>query len=177
MDVYNTQNMDNSGEVMTRVMVAFLLGLAAVALHAGGVYKWTDENGQVHFGDAPPSSTTKREKLDAAVPKSATVETNDAIEQDTDYYSPQRQLERIKANNEEEHRKALERRKQSLIEMQQSQSSTHDQNVNVAKCNYYEARVKEKEHDLLGGYFSDSDRLKDETKLAQLKYLAASFCK
>ena len=39
---------------MTRVMVAFLLGFVAVALHAGGVYKWTDENGQLHFTDKPP---------------------------------------------------------------------------------------------------------------------------
>ena len=37
-----------------RLLVLFILALASSALSAGGVYKWTDENGQVHFTDTPP---------------------------------------------------------------------------------------------------------------------------
>ena len=40
-------------------VVFVLLCMTATHLHAGEVYKWTDENGRVHYGDkntAPPSS-------------------------------------------------------------------------------------------------------------------------
>jgi hypothetical protein len=34
--------------------VVVLIVLAAGGAHAGTVYRWTDENGTVHFGDVPP---------------------------------------------------------------------------------------------------------------------------
>lgn len=40
---------------MHRAVLALLLCSAAVA-HAG-VYKWTDANGKVHYGDQPPTAT------------------------------------------------------------------------------------------------------------------------
>jgi hypothetical protein len=38
--------------VLISVLAALMLGAQA---HAQKVYKWTDENGQVHFGTAPPA--------------------------------------------------------------------------------------------------------------------------
>lgn len=40
---------------MTRytVITGFMLYCLAVSVHAGGVYKWVDQEGNVHFGDQP----------------------------------------------------------------------------------------------------------------------------
>jgi len=37
-------------ETMKRIILCFLI---LPLLMAGGIYKWTDENGKVHFGDRP----------------------------------------------------------------------------------------------------------------------------
>ncbi len=41
------------------MLSAFLLGALAVSPSYAGLYKWTDENGEVHFGDTPPPASTK----------------------------------------------------------------------------------------------------------------------
>ncbi len=41
--------------------------MVATSLHAGTVQKWVDENGNVHYGDAPPvSAKTKDVKVQSA---------------------------------------------------------------------------------------------------------------
>ena len=35
----------------------FVLLLVSASLHAGSIHKWVDENGNVHYGDAPPAET------------------------------------------------------------------------------------------------------------------------
>lgn len=35
----------------------FLLLVGSTSLHAGSIHKWVDENGNVHYGDAPPAET------------------------------------------------------------------------------------------------------------------------
>jgi len=55
-------------------IVALLLPLAMMAeAQAAGVYKWTDESGQVHYGEKPPASDAevKRVPIDKAPPSSA----------------------------------------------------------------------------------------------------------
>jgi hypothetical protein len=43
------------------IVVGFFLGVPAVA---GDIYKWTDEQGQVHFGDHPPVGVqVKQERI------------------------------------------------------------------------------------------------------------------
>jgi len=34
----------------------FLILLTSMSLHAGSIHKWTDEEGNVHYGDSPPVS-------------------------------------------------------------------------------------------------------------------------
>ncbi|MDB5806298.1 MAG: hypothetical protein JWN73_3620, partial [Betaproteobacteria bacterium] len=48
-----------------RIPLLLLLGSAVLTLtpaHAGEVYKWTDSEGHVHFGDAVPREAEKRAK-------------------------------------------------------------------------------------------------------------------
>ncbi len=48
--------------IASQVLFAALLAYATFSVHAGEVYKWVDESGQVHFTDRPPS--LQAEKLD-----------------------------------------------------------------------------------------------------------------
>ncbi len=42
---------------MKKLIGVTLSLLVTVPAAAGGIYKWTDETGQVHFGDRPPAGT------------------------------------------------------------------------------------------------------------------------
>lgn len=50
----------------TLVLMTFLM--APLALHAAGVYKWVDENGNVQYGDQPGNATAQQVPLQAAPP-------------------------------------------------------------------------------------------------------------
>lgn len=52
---------------MSRTIIILTLGFLISAPALAGVYKWTDEEGNVHFGDRPPSQEAEQIK----VPKSA----------------------------------------------------------------------------------------------------------
>lgn len=41
-------------------LVLSLLATATLTANAGGIYKWVDESGGVHFGEKPPASTTSQ---------------------------------------------------------------------------------------------------------------------
>jgi len=44
-----------------RYLICLIL-VVSTSLHAGAIHKWVDENGNVHYGDAPPV-TTKTESV------------------------------------------------------------------------------------------------------------------
>ncbi len=45
----------------------YLILVVSTSLHAGTIQKWVDENGNVHYGDAPPvSAKTKDVKVQSA---------------------------------------------------------------------------------------------------------------
>lgn len=44
-----------------RYLICLIL-VVSTSLHAGAIHKWVDENGNVHYGDAPPV-TTKSESV------------------------------------------------------------------------------------------------------------------
>lgn len=79
-----------------RHTLAILLIFLATQAAAGGVYRWTDDDGNVHFGDRPPSADT--EKTD--IPRNTTQPDRDAG------YSVMEQAAKIDARD----RAALERR-------------------------------------------------------------------
>jgi glutaredoxin len=49
---------------MTRVLVAGILVLAAGAAAAQAIYRWTDENGRVQYGNQPPPGAKARPVAD-----------------------------------------------------------------------------------------------------------------
>ncbi|WP_369602852.1 DUF4124 domain-containing protein [Hahella sp. SMD15-11] len=48
---------------------ALILALATTTAQAGKVYKWTDEQGVVHYTDQPPASATSVKEMDIAEPR------------------------------------------------------------------------------------------------------------
>lgn len=80
-------------------------------LAIAGVYKWIDENGRVHYGERPASSTAQ----EISIPQSSTrnnsgAEVNDRIK-DMQDWNDARQLEREKKRQEEQ--KRLEEKKKT----------------------------------------------------------------
>ncbi|WP_321528306.1 DUF4124 domain-containing protein [Sedimenticola selenatireducens] len=45
---------------MKRITTLFVLLLFILAVEAGGIKKWVDDDGNVHFGDTPPPSQSAR---------------------------------------------------------------------------------------------------------------------
>lgn len=84
----------------------FSLALAALAcqgLHATEIYRWTDENGVVHFSQTPPPSESEVSKL-------ALRDTRPAdYDPEADIYGVAEQQERMKALREEREKKRQER--------------------------------------------------------------------
>ena len=169
-----------------------LILLASLGAHAGGVKKWVDENGQVHFGDVPPPSATKSESIKVPYSSDAThsVDTpGQAAEEGAssggdDYYSPQNQLRRMEQQRAYEQQMRIQQRSDAtseelLQQYKESQERTQRQQdkIDSASCEKYTARVAEYEHKLMGTYRSEEDRLSDKSHLGTLKVLQARYCK
>lgn len=52
------------------ILLTCVITLAAMQAHAREVYKWVDENGKVHYGDAPTGKQTTTVKVPHAPPSS-----------------------------------------------------------------------------------------------------------
>lgn len=58
--------------LFTLVLICLTLLLSATSVEAGKIYKWTDENGKVHFSSVPPS---KRENVSSQIKEVETSKT------------------------------------------------------------------------------------------------------
>lgn len=56
---------------MHRLPAALLLCLAAQPLLAGNIYRWVDAQGQVHYGETPPSGVQAESRAGAKTPPRA----------------------------------------------------------------------------------------------------------
>ena len=176
---------------VTRQFGALIL-LASLGVHAGGVKKWVDENGQVHFGDAPPPSVTKTESVKVPHSSSATHNADTpgqaadegASNVGDDYYSPQNQLRRMEQQRAYEQQLRMQQRsdvqREELLQQYKESHETvqkQQDKIDNAYCERYRARVEEYEHKLMGTYKSEQDRLSDKSHLGTLKVLQARYCK
>lgn len=50
------------GRTASRLMIGCFLAVMASGMASAGVYKWVDENGKVHYGDAPPEQAQGKKK-------------------------------------------------------------------------------------------------------------------
>ena len=92
-----------------RSWIILLLLLPGIA--AAGVYKWTDENGKVHFGDRPPETGAKEIPIKQAPPAENRVRAREQLDRQQkllDAYDEERQIkakdrakaEKLKARRE-----------------------------------------------------------------------------
>jgi hypothetical protein len=79
------------GKLMKLCLVTFLI-LLSLPAHAG-VYKWTDANGQVHFGDRPPAEKPAKEVTINTAPPGEDAAANERIRKMNEFLD-QRQAER-----------------------------------------------------------------------------------
>jgi hypothetical protein len=75
--------------IKSNVLLAFIF--ASVAAHAGEIYKWVDNDGQVHYGDAPPqaqeSAAQKLTLKDSSVSDDARKKAEQQFSRDKAYLS------------------------------------------------------------------------------------------
>ena len=62
---------------MLKALVFFVLTVASFHTATAGIYKWVDENGQVHYGERPVGSAAERMQLDVRQPAAATEESSE----------------------------------------------------------------------------------------------------
>ncbi len=106
---------------MLRLMLALLIAVYCMTVEAaGGVYKWVDENGTVHYRDTPPPQGSRYEVIhtpaagtsqDPAAVMEALRKKVDAVDQARAAQQQQRQtqdIEAVRAQNCQQARQNLE---------------------------------------------------------------------
>ncbi|MES2932864.1 MAG: DUF4124 domain-containing protein [Pseudomonadota bacterium] len=54
--------------MLSNAMVSFFILGLSLAAHSADIYKWVDENGKIHFGDAvPPGAADKIKKMELKI--------------------------------------------------------------------------------------------------------------
>jgi hypothetical protein len=132
---------------MLRFILIFTFILATTA-QAGSVKKWVDADGNVTFGDAPPPSVTNPEKVKvqeayspsapsstapSSLPSSSSPSNSPATD---DYYSPQNQLRRMKAQERQEKQ---ERSQERIKKTGEEVTKIQNENYDPSKCAEYRA--------------------------------------
>lgn len=148
---------------MTRnqVITALMLCCLAMSVQAGGVYKWVDQDGNVHFGDQPTDGNAAQ----IAQPKTQ-------VPADPAYQERlQRQKQYLEARQEEH-----EQAKQKAAEEKTQKAERH------AKCQkakeqlaYLEAHTR-LYASLPNGEQKFLSAVERETELAKMRQQVAEFC-
>ncbi len=171
------------------VLMAVALVLIASSPIAGGIKKWVDKDGNVHFGDVPPPSVTNTETIKEIKGHTYNPKSSDqprpigAKSSGSDYDSPQNQPDRMKAGGQEEDLQSQQRRdaaeKSELLRQAreiQKMNAEKQRVINAENCERYQEYIEEYEHKLMKGYEAESDRHSDESHLAKLRSLKARNC-
>ncbi|MCG5494414.1 DUF4124 domain-containing protein [Ectothiorhodospira variabilis] len=132
-----------------RKVFAASLALALVAASAQGqVYRWTDEDGNVHFGDAPPGAGTERLQ-----PQTAPV---DPTEVQRRRLETQRQLQEFERQDREAARqRELQQRRRALQQRFDEIDARSDQRM----CQFYQDRIEDARNEMRRGYSAQRGRV------------------
>lgn len=109
-----------AGGVRLLVLAALLAWLTPLA--ATEVYKWTDDDGRVHFGDKPPDTQAERMTIRSAPAPAATSPQQDRLQRMLDDYARERQTretneaEQARAEAARERRCTLAKRRRHAAE-------------------------------------------------------------
>jgi hypothetical protein len=143
------------------------LALTLVATAASGqVYRWTDEHGNKHFGDAPPTANTERVR-----PQTTPV---DPIEAQQRRLETQRQIREFERRDQQAARQREAQRRQQAT---QRRFDEIDENYNRRMCTIYTDRIEDIRRSLRSGY-SSPDRGRDlRTRLDRAQRDAREYCR
>ncbi|RMF15187.1 MAG: DUF4124 domain-containing protein [Gammaproteobacteria bacterium] len=91
--------------------VALSVSLASAPTWAGKVYKWTDENGFVHYTDQKPQSGTIIKEMQISEPRYTPLPRPSA-EKQTQALDKQQEIERVRAQQQAENERVEKLRKE-----------------------------------------------------------------
>ncbi len=126
------------------------------------IYKWTDENGQVHFGDRPPDQKAQKIEMDVSVSDSQRLEA-ERINQE--FYQIANEIKK-----RESQEAAARQREQVDLEKRKSRCKAMQRHVNVINTDYAFYDIAQ---DGSKSYLTDED-LANRRKQINSKY--ASLC-
>lgn len=113
---------------MPRLAALLLLPLLAAGLARADIYQWTDENGRVHFGDAPAGAGQKARPLapPRVVSPSGGSGKAAAPAADSDAAARRQRLERLREANEADRQAAEEREREKEREAKRKEGLARD---------------------------------------------------
>lgn len=150
---------------MKRVFAAGVV-LALLATSANGqMYRWTDEDGNVHFGDAPPSAGTERVQ-----PRVAPADPADAQQRRLETQRLMRDFER--QDREAARQREAERRQRALRERFDEIDSRSDERM----CQLYQDRIEDARNEMRRGYSAHRGRVLRE-RIERAQRDAGRYCR
>ena len=97
-----------------KIFIIFICVMISSTLVAGEIYKWTDENGRVHFSDKPVSDTAQEIEIKEADNQRNTLTTDEQRKQKRDKllkaYEEERRIKKEKEAKENQQKEKLKYR-------------------------------------------------------------------
>jgi hypothetical protein len=94
---------------MSRTIPILALGILLSAPASAGVYKWTDAQGNVHFGDRPPAQGAEQIKVPKSSPSTPAPDSMERLR------TQQRMLEIYREDRDKEKQAKAEKRRQRKV--------------------------------------------------------------
>jgi len=155
-------------EVPVKKLVGVALSLlVTVPAAAGGVYKWTDEHGQVHFGDRPPAGTP----AEHAEPRPAT-----GVDPAAGSGLRSGERARLSGIEKQERLKATEKKRQDKRAAADEGRREHQVEQEVSRCVSYQQKIRDYKSRLRAGCRASTCNSYNE-QLARYKSKTALVCR
>jgi len=147
-------------------LLGVVLMLFSITAQAGGIKKWVDQDGTIHFGDVPPTNADSEPAEPKIIPPSTEAGASQA-----DFLRPgeRRMLRRY----EQRGRNLATAREDEHKKLQQQRRNRAN---SAAKCRYHRSRREYLERQLRRGY-KHVEKEEIEQKIVQHRVNQAQFCK
>lgn len=147
--------------------------------YSGGIKKWVDSEGNIHFGDTPPAQQ-QTEAVDQTpayeTPESKVSSTSrDGYSTYPGYNSPQNQLKRMESQRRRAIQRTQERRARDERMMKEAETNEKKNSVAKAECEYYKGRTDYYERKLRSSYKRHEKEV-IEQRINKYKYRTIKAC-
>lgn len=139
---------------ITSSFIAVGICLAPFVVHAD-IYRWTDENGKVHFSDKPVGDKAKKLDIKEQTPAPKSTQSGRDRKKKTDQYLRGRKEERAELDRQDEEKKQLK------IQRKRECKIAKDKHQEIIEAGAVYFSKKDGSRDYLG----EDRRLKEETRL------------